>query len=55
MLSERGIKPEELPPEEDLKKLKRKLKTAEKKMIEGEGFSDVEPSSSDESTKASSD
>jgi len=33
MLGERGIKPEELPPEEDLKKLQRRVKSAEKKMI----------------------
>jgi DNA-damage-inducible protein D len=35
MLGERGIKPEELPPEEDLKKLERRVKSAEKKMIKG--------------------
>jgi len=33
MLAERGIKPEELPPEEDLKKLERRVKSSEKKMI----------------------
>lgn len=33
MLSERGIKPEELPPEEDIKKLERQVKSVEKKMI----------------------
>lgn len=33
MLVERGIKPEELPPEEDLKKLERRVKSAEKKLI----------------------
>ncbi|MEA3362535.1 MAG: DNA damage-inducible protein D [Thermodesulfobacteriota bacterium] len=33
MLGERGIKPEELPPEEDLKKLERRVKSAEKKLI----------------------
>jgi DNA-damage-inducible protein D len=33
MLVERGIKPEALPPEEDLKKLQRRVKTAERKMI----------------------
>lgn len=33
MLEERGIKPEELPPEEDLKKLERRVKSTEKKMI----------------------
>lgn len=33
MLGERGIKPEELPPEEDIKKLGRRVKSAEKKMM----------------------
>jgi DNA-damage-inducible protein D len=33
MLGERGIKPEELPAEEDLKKLERRVKSTEKKMI----------------------
>ena len=33
MLGERGIKPEELPPEEDIKKLGRRVKSAEKKMV----------------------
>lgn len=33
MLDERGIKPEELPPEEDIKKLGRRVKSAEKKMM----------------------
>ncbi|MDK9693884.1 MAG: DNA damage-inducible protein D [Sulfurimonas sp.] len=33
VLGERGIKPEELPPAEDLKKLERKVKSDEKKMI----------------------
>ncbi len=33
MIGKRGIKPEELPPEDDLKKLERKVKSAEKKMI----------------------
>lgn len=32
MLGERGIKPEELPPEEDIKKVERRLKSEEKKM-----------------------
>lgn len=32
MLGERGIKPEELPPEEDIKKVARRLKSDEKKM-----------------------
>ncbi len=35
MLGERGIKPEELPPEEDIKKLERRVKAAEKKLIKG--------------------
>ncbi|MBC8285984.1 MAG: DNA damage-inducible protein D [Nitrospinae bacterium] len=35
MLRERGIKPEELPPEEDIKKLERRVKSAEKKLIKG--------------------
>lgn len=33
LLVERGIKPEELPPEEDLKKLERRVKSDEKKLI----------------------
>jgi DNA-damage-inducible protein D len=33
MLGERGIKPEELPPEEDIKKLSRRVQSAEKKMM----------------------
>ena len=33
MLSERGIKPEELPAEEDLKKLERRVKSDEKRLI----------------------
>ncbi|MBF0388352.1 MAG: DNA damage-inducible protein D [Candidatus Omnitrophica bacterium] len=35
MLVERGIKPEELPAEEDLKKLERRVKSSAKKMIAG--------------------
>ncbi len=35
MLGDRGIKPEELPPEEDIKKLERRVKSAEKKLIKG--------------------
>jgi len=38
MLGKRGIKPEEIPPEEDLKKLQRRVKSAEKKMIKGSEF-----------------
>lgn len=33
MLGERGIKPEELPPEEDIKKLERRIKSDEKRLI----------------------
>ena len=33
MLSERGIRPEELPPSEDIKKLERKIKTEDKKIV----------------------
>jgi len=33
ILADRGIKPEELPPSEDLKKLERKVKSTDKKMI----------------------
>ncbi|MDA8133534.1 MAG: DNA damage-inducible protein D [Desulfobacteraceae bacterium] len=35
ILGERGIKPEELPPEEDIKKLERRVKSVEKKLIKG--------------------
>lgn len=34
MLGKRGIKPEDLPPEQDIKKLERKVKSAEKKLIQ---------------------
>lgn len=37
MLGERGIKPEELPPAEDIKKLERRTKTQDKKIIEKSG------------------
>jgi len=37
MLTKRGIIPEELPPAEDVKKLQRKLKTDEKKMLKDVG------------------
>ena len=33
MLGQRGIKPENLPPEEDLKKLERRVKSEEKKLM----------------------
>jgi len=36
-LISRGIVPEELPPEEDIKKIERKLKTEEKKTLQGDG------------------
>ena len=37
MLGERGIKPEELPPAEDIKKLERRTKSQDKKIIEKSG------------------
>jgi DNA-damage-inducible protein D len=37
VLAKSGIKPEELPPEEDLKKLERRVKTEEKKLGKGAG------------------
>jgi len=37
MLGERGIKPEELPPEEDIKKLERRVKSEEKKLAKRAG------------------
>jgi len=37
MLGERGIKPEELPPEEDIKKLTRRVKSEEKKLAKRAG------------------
>ena len=37
MLGERGIKPEELPLSEDIKKLERRVKTQEKKIAEQSG------------------
>jgi DNA-damage-inducible protein D len=37
MLGDRGIRPEELPPEEDIKKVERRLKTEEKKLAGGAG------------------
>lgn len=37
MLGQRGIKPENLPPEEDLKKLERRVKSEEKKLIVDSG------------------
>lgn len=40
MLGERGIKPEELPPSEDIKKLERRVKTEEKKLAKTSRNSD---------------
>jgi len=37
MLGQRGIKPEDLPPEEDIKKLERRVKSDEKKLGEKSG------------------
>lgn len=37
MLATRGIKPEELPPSEDIKKLERKVKSQEKKIAKESG------------------
>lgn len=37
MLGQRGIRPEQLPPEEDLKKLERRVKTEEKKLVKASG------------------
>lgn len=43
MLGERGIKPEELPPAEDIKKLERRTKLQDKKIIEKSGsFASIE-------------
>lgn len=45
MLGERGIKPEELPAAEDIKKLERKTKTQDKNIIEKSGsFANIEDS-----------
>lgn len=37
MLDQRGIKPEELPPSEDIKKLERRVKSQEKKLASQSG------------------
>ena len=43
MLGQRGIKPEELPPAEDIKKLERRTKSQDKKIIEKSGsFGSIE-------------
>ncbi len=39
MLIQRGIEPENLPPEEDIKKLERKINSGNKKMILDKGIS----------------
>ncbi|MBQ4559724.1 MAG: DNA damage-inducible protein D [Tyzzerella sp.] len=45
MLGERGIKPEELPPAEDIKKLERRTKSQDKKIMEKSGsFASIEAS-----------
>ena len=38
MLGQRGIKPEELPPAEDIKKLERRVKSEEKKLASSSGI-----------------
>ena len=38
MLGERGIKPENLPAEEDIKKIERRVKADEKKLAKNTGF-----------------
>lgn len=38
MLGQRGIKPENLPPEEDIKKVERRVASEEKKLAQGTGF-----------------
>ena len=43
MLGERGIKPEELPPAEDIKRLERRTRSQDKKIIEKSGsFASIE-------------
>ena len=37
MLGQRGIKPEQLPPEEDIEKLERRVKAEEKKLVKRSG------------------
>lgn len=46
MLGERGIRPEELPPEEDIKKLERRVKREEKKLSDSTGLGKVPDDSS---------
>ena len=38
MLGQRGIRPEELPPDEDIKKLERRVKKQEKQLSEQSGI-----------------
>lgn len=47
MLGQRGIKPEELPPSEDIKKLERRVKSQEKKIAEQAGKLPVEDDEED--------
>jgi DNA-damage-inducible protein D len=37
LLEERGIKPENLPPDEDIKKIERRVKSEEKKLAKKSG------------------
>ena len=65
MLEDRGIRPENLPPAEDIKKLERRVKTDEKKLAQGTGFHtiptknneelDAEEKAASDSTSGSSD
>jgi len=41
MLGDRGIKPDELPPEDDLKKLDRRVQSAEKEIIRDSKLPDM--------------
>ena len=49
MLGERGIKPEDLPPDEDIKKLERRVKSEEKKIAKKSGI--LPSNKKDENTK----
>ncbi|MBR4908677.1 MAG: DNA damage-inducible protein D [Acidaminococcaceae bacterium] len=49
MLGQRGIKPENLPPEEDIKKVERRVASEEKKLAQESGFSKKCPDSDSES------
>ena len=48
MLGERGIRPEELPPAEDIKKLERRVKSAEKKLVAESGVLPAAESTGDD-------